>query len=347
MMYKHAVTQEDEEQIQALTLGVIKCSSVLYPVPESTLDKLKKCVENGLRSSFLSCRIKTLEGIKTYLIECPDMMKVVTPSLSEYLTKHLSDTTLPSSKNTHHVLLMWEVSFLLVDKFVTDFADSDFSQKILSLALETVSIPPSESVLLVKKVVVLNLEKLIMNEVLAIKDADAVARTCLERLKSTSPSDESLSFSLLLTTFYVFGPSVGTEHKIEQNMQDNPEEEDMVEAMEKVAAMFDRLKVCCPYEAKVISTALPSFLVDFFPTQDVLNKVIGEFVSSQQLYPHFMADIVFSVFSMLHQSKADVIKEWVMLSLSSFPQLEPLALSGWSLTTFLVCASEDEWIKSL
>lgn len=40
---------------------------------------------------------------------------------------------------------------------------------------------------------------------------------------------------------------------------------------------------------------LPQFLDDFFPPQDVMNKVIGEFLSNQQPYPQFMATVVYKV----------------------------------------------------
>ena len=348
VMYRHAVIQEDEEQLQALTLGIMKCSAVLSP--ECSADKLVKCVENGLKSSFIVCRIKTLQGIKHYLIQCPQLMKAITPSLSEYLVKHLGDSSLPSSKNVHHVLLMWDISFLLIDKFVDDFAQSQFGHRIFALALEVISQTSMDSSFQVKKKVAENLEKLTLNEVFAIKDADQISKACLERLRSASPSDESYAFSLLLTILYVFGPSVAAEHVIIDDplVSGSSSDDDILEAMEKIAVLFDRLKVCCPHEAKVISSALPSLLVDFFPTQDILNKVIGEFVSSQQLYPHLLANIVFAVFSFLRQeSKGDIIQEWVMLSLSSFPQLEPLPLSIWSLTCFLICVSQDLWIQSV
>ncbi|WAR21216.1 HD-like protein [Mya arenaria] len=60
-----------------------------------------------------------------------------------------------------------------------------------------------------------------------------------------------------------------------------------------VKLSVDRIKKGYPYEAGVISTVLPAFLVDFFPAQDIMNKVIGEFLSSQQPYPHLIAGVVF------------------------------------------------------
>ena len=58
---------------------------------------------------------------------------------------------------------------------------------------------------------------------------------------------------------------------------------------------FDRIRKGFPYEARVITRVLPTFLVDFFPPQDIMNKVIGEFLSSQQPHPQLMATVVFKV----------------------------------------------------
>lgn len=45
----------------------------------------------------------------------------------------------------------------------------------------------------------------------------------------------------------------------------------------------------------MVARILPQFLDDFFPPQDVMNKVIGEFLSNQQPYPQFMATVVYKV----------------------------------------------------
>lgn len=56
-----------------------------------------------------------------------------------------------------------------------------------------------------------------------------------------------------------------------------------------------RIRKGLPSEARVVSRILPQFLEDFFPPQDVMNKVIGEFLSNQQPYPQFMATVVYKV----------------------------------------------------
>ena len=50
-------------------------------------------------------------------------------------------------------------------------------------------------------------------------------------------------------------------------------------------------------EAKLVSEILPIVLGDFFPPTDVMNKVIGEFLSSQQPHPELMASVLYKVCS--------------------------------------------------
>jgi huntingtin len=44
-----------------------------------------------------------------------------------------------------------------------------------------------------------------------------------------------------------------------------------------------------------VSEILPIVLGDFFSPTDVMNKVIGEFLSSQQPHPELMASVLYKV----------------------------------------------------
>jgi len=44
-----------------------------------------------------------------------------------------------------------------------------------------------------------------------------------------------------------------------------------------------------------VARVLPPLLLDFFPAQEIMNKVIGEFLSSQQPHPELMAQVLFKV----------------------------------------------------
>ena len=57
----------------------------------------------------------------------------------------------------------------------------------------------------------------------------------------------------------------------------------------------DRIRKGFAYEARVIARVLPAFLADFFPPENIMNKVISELLSSQQPHPQVMATVVFQV----------------------------------------------------
>lgn len=60
-------------------------------------------------------------------------------------------------------------------------------------------------------------------------------------------------------------------------------------------SLIFRIRKGYPTEASLVAEVLPTFLEDFFSPQDVMNKVIGEFLSNQQPHPQLMATIVYRV----------------------------------------------------
>ncbi|EDO49115.1 predicted protein [Nematostella vectensis] len=127
-----------------------------------------------------------------------------------------------------------------------------------------------------------------------------------------------------------------------------PTEDRLLIAMERVSVLFDRIRKGIPSEARVVSRVLPLLLLDFFPPQEIMNKVIGEFLSSQQPHPELMAEVLFKVFEGLHsQGQHSDVRDWVVLSLASFVQRTPLAMAVWSLSTLFTSASTSTWIRAL
>lgn len=83
----------------------------------------------------------------------------------------------------------------------------------------------------------------------------------------------------------------------------------------------NRIRKGLPSEAAVVARILPSILEDFFSPQEIMNKVIGEFLSNQQPHPQLMAEVLFKVFENLQrQSQQTAVTKWVMLSIGSFTQ---------------------------
>uniref|UniRef100_T1KK12 Huntingtin n=1 Tax=Tetranychus urticae TaxID=32264 RepID=T1KK12_TETUR len=350
-LFRLSITDEDDMVTQYLAFGICKSAAVLAIESDQLIEKCKKCVEASLKSSLLPTRINTLYGV-WYLLEKKNTLPggketQFLPCVSDYLVKHLGDENLPSSHNEEHVVLMWDLSFHLIETFVDSFSDNDFAQKIFLLSLKTISSQCHN--VRVYGTVSDGLMHLLVCETFSIKDAEAIVRISTEKLKSPKlPSQESIaSLRLMITSIYIYGLSFASETP-SSTVSTNDTNEDLLFAMERVRLIFDRLKICNKKEADMIASIIPQILCDFLPTQEILNKIIGEFLSNQNIYPQHMATIIYKVFKILRQqSESSMIQEWVLLSLSSFTQIQPISSAIWSLSCFLASSSSNIWIRNL
>ncbi|KAL3864910.1 hypothetical protein ACJMK2_006556 [Sinanodonta woodiana] len=306
---------EDEITLQYLNIGICKAAAVVG-VDAATAEKLIKIIDAGLRSTHLSSRVNTLYGI-LYLLEAgmPDVNKLLVPLATDFLLKNLLAVSTASSSE--------------------DSVSTGLYLAILK-----------------------GLERLLLTDVLSAQDADAIVKLSVDRLCMPSPQRALAALGLLFTCMYSgkqyeqYSPRPRDQDPMYFNLEDQAvmleDPESLILAMERVTVLFDRIKKGYPHEARVISRILPSFLADFFPPQDIMNKVIGEFISSQQPYPQLIARVVFQVFSNLHQQRQhSLLRDWVMLSLSNFTQRTPVAMAIWSLTCFFISASTNDWLRAL
>lgn len=314
-LYKQAALDEDEMQLQYLELGILKCSSVLRGLYS---DRVQKCVENGLRSPVPSTRTNTLKGIALLLEGTEGLNEVILNLTSEYI---LSQMTSPN-------MLIWKVAFAIAE------SNSEFASKLITHVTQVTSQPDLIST--EKSYLLQSSRRLIESRSLTETQVDPLVRVAIDRLHSIHLIDESSTFELLVIAINTFGIAIGGDG------------EDVLSGMEKIAILFDRLKFCTESEANVICDMLPQLLVKLFPIQDVLNKVIGEFLSGQQVWLHLLAELMFRVFGQLsrnNNANTEIVNEWVCLSLGSFSQLKPFTLATWSLVCFLLAASTNNNLK--
>lgn len=315
-LYKQAALDEDEMQLQYLELGILKCSSVLHGLYN---DRVYRCIENGLRSPVPSTRYNTLRGI-TLLLETTESVDESIASLTtEYISEHLN------KGNT----LVWKIAFIIAEN------NSKFANTLVSHAISVISGDDVIASVTERNVVLQSCRRLVECKILTENQVDSLTRVAIERLHSFSLIDESATFELLVMAIKTFGINIGGD-------------DDASTGMEKVTILFDRLKYCTLDEGNVICEMLPQLLVKLFPMQDVLNKVIGEFLSGQQVWLHLLAQLmyrIFGQFSRNNNSNIEIVHEWVCLSLDSFGQLKPITLATWSLLSFLLAASTNTTLK--
>nr|XP_022340193.1 huntingtin-like isoform X2 [Crassostrea virginica] len=344
---------EDEIMMQYINVGLSKATAVIG-LDSSSIEKLMKLLDIGLRSPHLPSRIAAMHGI-LYLLEggVQEITKTLVPIATDFLLRNLGSISQTCITSQQYILTMWATGFYIMENYHVDLKDLEFPSKILQLAVSTASGNEESVTTPVYLAILKGLERLLLTDVLSMQDSEAIVKLGVDRLCLPSPQRSLAALGLMFTCMYSGKqydqysplPRDSAAYDFSVVYQDP---ESLIVAMERVTVLFDRIKKGYPYEARVITRVLPTFLADFFPPQDIMNKIIGEFISSQQPYPQLIAMVVFQVFNNLHnQNQEALVQDWVMLSLSNFTQRTPVSMATWSLTCFFISASTNSWLRPL
>ncbi|KAL7404364.1 hypothetical protein ABVT39_013554 [Epinephelus coioides] len=377
---------EDEILNQYLVPAICKAAAVLG-MDKAIAEPVCRLLETTLRSTHLPSRMGALHGV-LYVLECDlldDTAKQLIPTVSEYLLSNLRAIAhCVNLHNQQHVLVMCAVAFYMMENYPLDVG-AEFMAGIIQLCGVMVSASEDSTPSVIYHCVLRGLERLLLSEQLSRVDGEALVKLSVDRVNMPSPHRAMAALGLMLTCMYTAVLASGSDVTGVRGQVDSgsaaaeamgvtaghvgfssgkekaspatrpahsdpqaPDSESIIVAMERVSVLFDRIRKGLPSEARVVSRILPQFLDDFFPPQDVMNKVIGEFLSNQQPYPQFMATVVYKVFQTLHATgQSSMVRDWVLLSLSNFTQRTPVAMAMWSLSCFFVSASTSQWISAL
>ncbi|XP_034043507.1 huntingtin isoform X2 [Thalassophryne amazonica] len=375
---------EDEILNQYLVPAICKAAAVLG-MDKAIAEPVCRLLETTLRSTHLPSRMGTLHGV-LYVLECDlldDTAKQLIPIVSEYLLSNIRAVAhCVNLHNQQHVLVMCAVAFYMIENYPLDVG-SEFMAAVIQLCGVMVSASEDSTPSVIYHCVLRGLERLLLSEQLSRLDGEALVKLSVDRVNMPSPHRAMAALGLMLTCMYtavlMSGSAVtGVRGQVDSGSAEAvgvtaghvgfssgkekaspasrpahsdpqaPDSESIIVAMERVSVLFDRIRKGLPSEARVVARILPQFLDDFFPPQDVMNKVIGEFLSNQQPYPQFMATVVYKVFQTLHATgQSSMVRDWVLLSLSNFTQRTPVAMAMWSLSCFFVSASTSQWISAL
>nr|CAM12495.1 Huntingtin [Branchiostoma floridae] len=337
---------EDEILLQYVVPGVCKAGAVMGmegPVAE----RVSKLLESSLKSTHLPTKVGSVYG-SLYILEAgpSEATKLLVPVLQDYLSKNIPPTAQCCIVHVEpHVLAMCYI--LLSDGALPGGPEgSTMLQAAITTASGSEEVTPAP----VYHAVVRGLERLLVTRVLTGHEAEPLVKLSVDRLCLPSPPRAIAALGLMLTCMYTGkdGGDTGSDTGSGRSEPTTPDNESLIVAMERVTVLFDRIRKGFPCEARVVARILPTFLDDFFPAQDIMNKVIGEFLSSQQPHPQLMAKVLYDVFHNLHErDQQQVVRDWVMLSLSNFTQRTPVAMATWSLTCFFLSASTNPWVCAL
>uniref|UniRef100_A0A8C6HUQ4 Huntingtin n=1 Tax=Mus spicilegus TaxID=10103 RepID=A0A8C6HUQ4_MUSSI len=339
---------EDEILIQYLVPATCKAAAVLG-MDKTVAEPVSRLLESTLRSSHLPSQIAALHGI-LYVLECDlldDTAKQLIPVVSDYLLSNLKG--IAHCVNIHsqqHVLVMCATAFYLMENYPLDVGP-EFSASVIQMCGVMLSGSEESTPSIIYHCALRGLERLLLSEQLSRLDTESLVKLSVDRVNVQSPHRAMAALGLMLTCMYT-GKEKASPGRASDPSPATPDSESVIVAMERVSVLFDRIRKGFPCEARVVARILPQFLDDFFPPQDVMNKVIGEFLSNQQPYPQFMATVVYKVFQTLHSAgQSSMVRDWVMLSLSNFTQRTPVAMAMWSLSCFLVSASTSPWVSAI
>lgn len=339
---------EDEILNQYLVPAICKAAAVLG-MDKAIAEPVCRLLESTLRSTHLPSRMGALHGL-LYALECDlldDTAKQLIPTVSEYLLSNLRAIAhCVNLHNQQHVLVMCAVAFYMMENYPLDVG-AEFTAGVIQTCAVMVSSSEESTPSVIYHCVLRGLERLLLSEQLSRLDGEALVKLSVDRVNIPSPHRAMAALGLMLTCMYTGKEKASPGRPADEDPQ-APDSESVIVAMERVSVLFDRIRKGFPSEARVVARILPQFLDDFFPPQDVMNKVIGEFLSNQQPYPQFMATVVYKVFQTLHATgQSSMVRDWVLLSLSNFTQRTPVAMAMWSLSCFFVSASTSQWISAL
>ncbi|XP_072534605.1 huntingtin isoform X5 [Salminus brasiliensis] len=345
---------EDEILNQYLVPAICKAAAVLG-MDKVTAEPVCRLLETTLRSTHLPSRIGALHGV-LYVLECDlldDTARQLIPAVSEYVLSNLRAIShCVNLHNQQHVLVMCAVAFYMMENYPLDVGP-EFNAGVIQVCGVMLSASEEATPSVIYHCALRGLERLLLSEQLSRMDAETLVKLSVDRVNMPSPHRAMAALGLMLTCMYTGVPEEEGKEKGSPGRPGDadpaaPDSESVIVAMERVSVLFDRIRKGFPCEARVVSRILPQFLDDFFPPQDVMNKVIGEFLSNQQPYPQFMATVVYKVFQTLHATgQSSMVRDWVLLSLSNFTQRTPVAMAMWSLSCFFVSASTSQWISAL
>nr|XP_047903319.1 huntingtin isoform X3 [Anser cygnoides] len=339
---------EDEILVQYLIPATCKAAAVLG-MDKAVAEPVSRLLESTLRSTHMPSRIGALHGI-LYILECDlldETAKQLIPIISDYLLSNLRGVAhCVNVHNQQHILVMCAAAFYLIENYPLDVGP-EFSAGIIQMCGVMVSGSDESTPSIIYHCVLRGLERLLLSEQLSRLDSETLVKLSVDRVNVQSPHRAMAALGLMLTCMYTGKEKISPSRSTDANPA-APDSESVIVAMERVSVLFDRIRKGFPFEARVVARILPQFLDDFFPPQDVMNKVIGEFLSNQQPYPQFMATVVYKVFQTLHTTgQSSMVRDWVMLSLSNFTQRTPVAMAMWSLSCFFVSASTSQWISAI
>jgi len=341
-----------EDDVLAEYLVPTLCKALAVLKLEGTVaERICKQVEQYLKSPHVPLQISCLVG-SLYILESyvSSTNIILAPILTEFITKKMSSPI--DSSNVISVrlsLVLWSTSFFLIENCSSEIQDAHFPTTVLEIAIEELCKKENSYPTLVIDVLFRGLERLAVSFSLTRAECDRLAKIASNCVSSGSSNRNFAALGLLCTCMYTGKDAEQASGLSTMDLiNDAPITDSRLVLMERINVLLTRIRCSQLSEAVLLATILPRILLDFLPIQEVMNKLISEFLSSQQPRPELIAKIFNNVADILYKEGEEAtVRDWVLLCIASFVQRTPLSMAVWSLTCFFISASANPWLKSL
>ncbi|KAJ6637731.1 Huntingtin [Pseudolycoriella hygida] len=337
---------------QSIIYCLCKPTAILIP-SLSELTSLCSLVHSYLKSPYISIRNATLKGSLCLLESCVKTNTTI-GSLSEELSLIRNVVTHYTNNNgiveeskfmysAEHTKLVWVLNLYLIEttsKFVNDI--NSLSNTVISannILKRTNNIDQYLCILHgLQRIVVCNIDNSDFN--------DKIEQIALHLFKSTNEAFSIPALKLLITCLYISSNEQLKNTEISNGIvQDEPEV--ILQSTERIDILFQRIKYTTPGMGEVFGNVLCQMIRDLVPPNEILTKVIKEFLSLNQPQCEVIAKILFHVFrSAIDSDSLTLLQDWLICSFPNFLMF-PVNRAIWCLSVIFVSASINQYLVKI
>lgn len=317
-----------------LVAGICRSLSVLDVLPEGVPVDLDALLQESLQASSAACvRLSMLDGLPSLLdARRPRISSASLPTLYNEVLDALRDRSTAAGLQAK----LLKVVFLLIVQFPKEAEELDFSKQAMQIVIRLCA--ERDTFLRVVAGVFRGLERLLVSFSLSHAQRDEIAKLAAFKFPASHRTRSLLQLGLFLACMYT-----GDEIKGQANDDIEGGGSNLLDTTEKVMDLFNKVRSGHAEDGEVVAQILPRVLVDFFPPDQVMSLVLGEFLN-QKVNRDLGGIVLFEVASLLraagHQS---TLTHWILICTPNFVQVNDL----WSLTTLFLAGSPNSAVRSL
>jgi len=334
---------EDELLSGLLLLGISKAVAVIGFRESDLYERLKKGLENSLKSAHLPARAAAVHSL-LYLLQRETNQETV--GFFILASDHLKANMLGGRGSTdvdQHSMVLWSMLFFTIENCENDMMEPELKDNLVQICIGTAG--QADLPMLVYTTILTGLERLVVAGLVRGRQLEQVVKLATDLMTDWPPSSVLPAIQLFLAAMYSSHPPSSDPSQRPTPITDP---EMLMQMMEQMSILFDCVRRAGPTQAELLAEILPQVLIDFFPASDVVNRVISEFISPGQPHPALLAGVLKQIFrAAVSQDQQNMLTEWVLVSLPNFTRRAPLSHSIWCLSCFFLAASPNPWLQAM